>query len=291
MTITHWQGLEEFIQVVECGSFTAAANALDISTSNISRQIHQLELRLGMVLLKRTTRSIKLTDAGHQFYQSTKAIRQEVIDATKHLQGLQEKPKGLIKLTGAGDFVSKQVAPVLVKFLQKYPEVEIAIDFNNRNVNLIEEGFDLAIRFGRLQDSSLIARPLKNRELSLVASPKYIAANNSLKHPTDLAHHNCLVAVTNRWRFNIDEKITEIKVKGNWRSNNGEAIIQACLAGLGIAYLAKDLVQDYVDNNELVYLLDDFQANDNATWLIYPRKDLIPYRVRLLIDYLQEHFS
>ncbi|SFD60219.1 LysR family transcriptional regulator [Pseudoalteromonas denitrificans] len=285
-----WQGLEEFIQVVEQGSFTNAAKIMDVSTSHISRQINQLEKRLGTILIKRTTRKISLTDAGRQYFISLKNIRQELIEATDHLQGTQQVPKGLIRLTGAGDFVADQVAPILAQFMKKYPEVEIEINFSGRNVNLIEEGFDLAIRFGRMQDSSLIARPLTTRFMSLVATPDYLEQHGIPKVPEDLLHHNCLMAITNRWRFNINDEIKEIKVHGNWRSNHAGAILQACFSDLGIAHLAKDLVQKYIDNKQLVYVLDDYQVSDNATWLVYPRKDLIPHRVRLLIDFLLAHF-
>lgn len=281
-----WQGLEEFIQVIEQGSFTKAARAMDLSTSHISRQINQLENRLGVVLIKRTTRKINLTDAGHEYSISLKKIRQELIEATNNLQGRQQAPKGLIRLTGAGSFVSQQIAPLLAEFIKLYPEVCIEIDFSDRNVNLIEEGFDLAVRFGRLHDSNLIARPLTTRYMSLVATPNYLEKQEEPVVPSDLTNHNCLIAMKNRWRFKINNKIEEIKVQGNWKSNNGDAILQACLADLGIAHLAKDLVQPFIDNKQLVYLLEAYQVNDNATWLIYPRKDLIPYRVRLLIDFL-----
>ena len=286
-----WQGLEEFFQVVEQGSFTKAAQALDVSTSHISRQLTQLESRLGTRLINRTTRKISLTDAGHQYIISLKNIRQALNDATDHLQGTQQAPQGLIRITGAGDFVSKQVSPVLAQFMKRYPQVSIEMNFSARNVNLIEEGVDLAIRFGRMQDSNLIARPLCTRYMSLVATPSYLNDHGIPTTPDDLLQHNCLVAITNRWRFNIEGKIKEVKVQGNWRSNNPDAIKQACLTDLGIAYLAKDLVQLQVDSGQLVYLLDDYQVNDNANWLVYPKKDLIPHRVRLLIDFLLVHFN
>jgi len=286
-----WQGLEEFIQVVEQGSFTNAAKVLDVSTSHISRQLTQLETRLGTRLINRTTRKISLTDAGHQYIITLKNIRQALNDATDHLQGTQQAPKGLIKLTGAGDFVSKQIAPLLAKFIKRYPQVSIEINFSGRNVNLIEEGVDLAIRFGRMQDSSLIARPLYTRHMSLVATPDYIEKHGSPITPEALINHNCLMAITNRWRFKIGSRVKEIKVQGNWRSNNTDAIKAACLADLGIAHLAKDLVQPEIDTGKLIYILDEFQVDDNANWLVYPKKDLIPHRVRLLIDFLLEHFN
>jgi len=286
-----WQGLEEFFQVVEQGSFTKAAKSLDVSTSHISRQLTQLESRLGTRLINRTTRKITLTDAGHQYSVSLKQIRQALNDATDHVQGTQQAPKGLIRLTGAGDFVANQIAPLLAQFIKQYPQVKIEIDFSGRNVNLIEEGFDLAIRFGRMQDSNLIARPLTTRHMSLVATQAYLDEFGTLTSPDDLQQHNCLTAITNRWRFSIDGKIKEVKVHGNWKSNNADAVKQACLADLGIAHLAKDLIQPLVDSGQLVYLLDDYQVSDNATWLVYPKKDLIPHRVRLLLDFLLQHFK
>lgn len=286
-----WQGLEEFIQVVEQGSFTKAGKILDLSTSHISRQITQLETRLGTRLINRTTRKISLTDAGHQYIISLKKIRQALNDATEHLQGTQQAPQGLIRLTGAGDFVANQIAPILVQFIKHHPLINIEISFNDRNVNLIEEGFDLAIRFGRMQDSNLIARPLCTRHMSLVATPNYLNKFGKPKSPEQLINHNCLTAVTNRWRFEVDGKIKEIKVQGNWRSNNSDAIKQACCADLGIAHLAKDLVQSEVNKGQLIYLLDEFQVSDNKTWLVYPKKDLIAHRVRLLIDFLLEKLN
>ncbi|WP_022941371.1 LysR family transcriptional regulator [Psychromonas hadalis] len=285
-----WQGLEEFMQVAEQGSFTKAANELDVSTSHISRQLTQLESRLGTRLVNRTTRKISLTDAGHQYAVSLKNIHQALFDATDQLQGTQSAPKGLIRLSGAGDFVANKIAPLLAQFINKHPQVKIEINFSGRNVNLMEEGFDLAIRFGRMQDSSLIARPLCTRHMSLVATKHYLQQYGTPQIPDDLQKHNCLMAITNRWRFNINGKIKEIKVQGNWRSNDADAVKQACLADLGIAHLAKDLIQPQIDNGQLIYLLDEYQVSDNATWLVYPKKDLIPHRVRLLIDFLLAEF-
>ncbi|MDK1289541.1 LysR family transcriptional regulator [Pseudoalteromonas umbrosa] len=281
-----WQGLDIFLAVVEHGSFSKAADALDVSTSHVSRQIQQLESRLGTVLLQRTTRSIKLTEEGLAYAAKLKDIQHALIDANNELQGVQHIPKGPIRITGAGDFVANRVAPVIVQFCQLYPEVDVHLDFNARNVDLIEDGFDLAIRFGRLQDSRLIARKLSTRYMKLLASPDYLATAPPLRSPQDLSQHNCLIAISNRWRFLGDEGIDEIKVSGNWRSNNPQAILHACRSGLGIAHLAEDIAEQSLASGELVSLLDEHQVNDNASWLVYPRKDLMPLRVRLLIDFL-----
>ena len=286
-----WQGLDEFLHVVEYGSFTQAAKAMDVSTSHISRQVQQLENRLGSLLFQRTTRRISLTDAGREYAVKLKAIKQELIDANNQLQGEQRKPKGLIRISGAGEFVAANVAPRIVEFVKRYPEVEIDMDFNNRNVDLVEEGFDLAIRFGRMQDSNLIARLLSPRIMTLVASPEYLQQHQAPSDPFQLAEHNCLIAISKRWRFNFAGDIKEVKVSSNWRSNHPKALLNATLAGLGIAHLASDIVQPYVQQGQLVTLLDEFQVTDNASWLVYPRKDLMPYRVRLLIEYLLTSFK
>jgi DNA-binding transcriptional LysR family regulator len=277
--------------VVENGSFSKAAERLDVSTSYVSRQIQQLEQRLGTVLIQRTTRTQNLTDAGRQYAAKLKVIQQELVDATNQVQGVQNTPKGLIRIAGAGDFVANQVAPRIAEFLQRYPEVEIDLDFNNRNVDLIEEGFDLAVRFGQLQDSNLIARKLHQRPMTWVVSPEYLEKHGAIAHPYELQNHNCLTGIHGRWRFMICEQLEELKVSGNWRSNNAYALINACRTGLGVAHLAKDIAQPYVDSGQLMYILEPFQVNDGATWLVYPRKDLMPYRVRLLIEHLLDSFT
>ncbi|MBQ4838316.1 LysR family transcriptional regulator [Pseudoalteromonas luteoviolacea] len=286
-----WQGLDIFLAVVEHSSFSKAASALDVSTSHVSRQIQQLETRLGTVLLQRTTRSIKLTEEGLAYANKLKVIQQELLDANNELQGVQHTPKGPIKITGAGDFMANRVAPVIAKFCKLYPKVRVHIDFNARNVDLVEDGFDLAIRFGRLQDSRLIARKLSTRYMKLLASPEYLNDAPPLEKPRDLSQHNCLIAISNRWRFLGDNGIDEVKVAGSWRSNNPQAILHACKSGLGIAHLAQDIAEHSIASGELISLLDDHQVTDNATWLVYPRKDLMPLRVRLLIDFLLKHVS
>lgn len=287
----NWQGINEFLAVVDRGSFTQAAKVLDVSTSHISRSVSQLESRLGVALLKRTTRSLNLTEAGQQYAASLHSIQSAMEEANLALQGEQQEPKGKIKISCAGDFASKQIAPKLAQFCQRYSHVSITMDFNNRNVDLIAEGVDLAIRFGRMADSNLIARPLSTRVMTLVASPEYLARFPAPSHPEQLIEHNCLIAVTNRWRFNMGDNIKEFKVAGRWRSNNGEALLQACLSGLGIAHLAYDIVGDYIESGKLVSLLDSYQVADNASWLVYPNRDLMPLRVRLLIDFLIEEFK
>ncbi|QTH70203.1 LysR family transcriptional regulator [Pseudoalteromonas xiamenensis] len=286
-----WQDIEIFLAIVEHGTLSRAAEALDCSTSFISRHLKQMESRLGTALFQRSTRNVKLTAAGAEYAKRLKAISLELQNATALLQGAQQEIKGPIRITGAGDFVSNQVSPVLALFAKAHPEVSIELDFNNRNVDLIEEGFDLAIRFGRLQDSSLIARKLSDRVMTLVATPEYIASHPQLNHPDDLLEHECLVAINPKWRFVENNEPFEVKVAGRWRSNHPQAILHACLNSVGIAHLAQDIAGSYVANGQLHYLLEEYQIKDNASWLVYPRKDFMPYRVKCLIDFLLAHFN
>ncbi len=285
-----WQGLAEFLAVVEKGSFTSAAKSLDVSVSHISRHVASLESRLGCSLLNRSTRKVALTDEGRMYATQLSAIRDALEDATVRMQGHAQEPQGLIRISGAGGFVANQVAPSIADFLTRYPKVSIEMDFNNRNVDLVEEGYDLAIRFGRLKDSNLIAKPLVNRPMCVVASPAYLQKSSPITAPEHLSQHNCLVAVNNRWRFKLGHTIQDVKVSGNWRSNHADAIIHAAIKGLGVAYLAEDLIQQHLATRTLVEVLAQYRVSDNATWLVYPRRDLMPHRVRLLINHLSDDF-
>lgn len=286
-----WQDIEIFLAIVEHGSLSRAADSLDCSTSHISRHLKQLESRLGTALFMRSTRQVKLTPAGINYATRLKSIAIELQNATAMVQGEQQEIKGPIRISGAGDFVANHVSPVLAEFAALHPDVNIELDFNNRVVDLIEEGFDFAIRFGRLQDSNLIARKLCDRTMTLVASPSYLKSHPSIHTPLDLNEHQCLVAINPKWRFNDQGKLLEIKVSGRWRSNHPQAIVNACIAGIGLAYLAEDIAHPYVQQGRLVYVLPQYQIKDNASWLVYPRKDFIPYRVKALIEFLIGRFS
>lgn len=285
-----WVGLEEFFQVIEQGSFTAAAKVMNVSTSHVSRHVGQLEKRLGVILIQRSTRKISLTDAGHQYFANLETSRHELTLANDQIQGNQKIPKGPITISTAGNYAAQIIAPVIAKFTKQYPAVSIHMDFTYRNVNLIEEGIDIAIRFGPMKDSKLIARKLVERTMVLAASQAYVDQRGEPISPYELSRHNCLTSFTNKWRFQFEEKIKEIKVDGNWSSNNDDAVLSACREGLGIAYVAKDMIENDIKEGRLQYILYDYRTDNNPTWLVYPRKDLMPLRVRMFIDYLLESF-
>lgn len=289
--MSNWEGIEEFIAVVDEGGFSAAARKLGVSTSHVSRQVAALEQRLQANLLKRTTRKVTVTPSGVLYYQSCKELSEGLLNANQALQGIQTSPKGLIRITGAGEFFSRQVAPVLADFALLYPAIQLELDVTSRTVDLIEERYDLAIRVGKLKDSSLIARKLIDHRMLICASPDYLKQHGTPKTPQDLKQHNCLLTLSNRWRFLFPTGIREIKVNGSWRCSSGIAQVEAACKGLGLTYLSDVLTKEKCMNGQLVSVLESYTVKDISSWLIYPQRDYQPTRVQLLIEHLLKYFQ
>jgi len=286
--INEQQGLREFIAVVEQGSFTAAAQALDVSTSFVSRQVGRLEDRLGARLLNRTTRSQTLTELGQTYYQRSRDILDELERLESDMADLQEKPKGLVRVTAAGLYAERFVAPAIAEFMQRYPEVSVELNTAMQVVDIVAEGYDLAVRMSALDDSSLVARKVVDRRVSVAGSPAYFAQHGRPKTPDDLRRHNCLQLGAMEWRFAWPDSVRSVRVRGNWTSDNASAITAAAIRGIGLARLAHYYFDDAVARGELELVLEDYEPQDSATWLIYPNREYLPTRVRYLVDFLAE---
>lgn len=286
-----WEGIEEFVTVVECGTFSAAARRLGVSTSFVSRQISGLEERMGTQLVKRTTRKMNLTAEGEAYFQRCAELMNGVREANTLLMEGQTTPRGLIRITAAGLFAERQLAPLLADFMEIYPEVQIEVDFNPRNMDMIEGGFDLAIRYGTLKDSTLTARKLTSRRLSICGSPSYFEKHGHPKTPSELKDHNCLVGNTNHWRLKFPDGIREIAVEGRWHCNSGIALVEVACRGLGLTYLPEYFTKEKLDSGELLTTLDDYAVPDMATWLVYPNRQFLPTKTRLLIDFITNCFN
>lgn len=289
--MNNWEGIEEFIATIETGSFSAAGKRLNVSTSHVSRQVTALEKRLGVQLIKRTTRKMNLTESGQQYYRQCSELCNALKEANETLQGGLSKPKGLIRITAAGRFVEKKIVPLLADYMLMYPEVEVHVDFNSQYVDMIEDGYDLAIRYGYLKDSSLIARKLTGRTLSICGSPSYLAKHGAPKTPDDLKKHNCLVGNTQHWRLQFPDGVRDIRIDGTWKSNAGEALVEAAVKGIGLVYISEFYTKEYLDQGELVRVMDDFAVKDMGTWLVYPNREFLPTKVRLLVELLTNHFA
>ncbi|MDR5884600.1 LysR family transcriptional regulator [Vreelandella janggokensis] len=286
-----WDRIEAFIEVVRLESFSAAARHLKVSTSHTSRLVSQLENQLGVQLLYRTTRQIRLTDAGSIYVEHCRHLFDGLRDAEQVLSEQQGKPHGVLKLTSATTFGERYIAPLVNDFQCLHPQLDVQMHFTNRPVELIDEGFDIAIRMGVLKDSSMIARRLCKRREYIVGSQAYFRQATRPHTLGELSQHRCLVGSRPNWLFEVNGQRREVKVNGCWQANSGPALLDATLKGLGIAQLPDYYVAPYLASGELVAVLEPFQHHDTGVWAVYPRHRHLSPKIRQLVDYLVEHID
>lgn len=281
-----WQGVSEFVAVAELENFTRAAEQLKLSTAQVSRQVSQLEERLSVKLLYRTTRKVTLTDEGRVFYQHCRAVLDGLQNAEDAVQNLQNKPKGKLKMTASVTYGERVILPLVSKFIKRYPEVSVEVYLTNKRVDVVDESYDLAIRIGELKDSNLMARKLSKRSSYICASPEYIKNYGEPHSLSELSRHNCLRGTMEHWRFTVEGKEKSIKVSGNIRYNSGYALTQAALEGIGIVQLPDYYTHAYLKQGLLVPVLEHYRIPEEAIWAVYPQNRFLSPKVRALIDYL-----
>ncbi|WP_299017652.1 LysR substrate-binding domain-containing protein [uncultured Photobacterium sp.] len=284
----NWEGVSEFVAVAEAESFTAASKKLGISTAQVSRQISALETRLAAKLFYRTTRKVSVTEVGRIYYQHCRQVLDGLEEAERAISNLQSTPRGLLKVTAPVTYGEGTIAPLLNDFMMQYPELEVQLLLSNKKVDLIDEGFDLAIRLGKLEDSSMMAKRLGSRTQYVCASEKYLAAQGVPHSLSELDQHNCLQGTLDYWRFQEGGKPRNIRVKGNLRCNSGHALTDAALKGVGIVQLPDYYVQQYIDSGQLIPVLSQFTEKDDGIWALYPHNRHLSPKVRMLVDYLGE---
>lgn len=285
------RGVREFVAVVEQGGFTAAAEALDVSTSFVSRQVQRLENEIGTRLLNRTTRSVTLTDLGRTYYDRSRDILDQFAQLESDMADLQLKPKGLVRVTAAGLYAERFVAPAIAEFTQRYPEVEVELDTRMRVVDIVAEGYDLAVRLSALDDSSLIARKVVDRRVVVAGSPDYFKKRGRPRTPEDLRGHNCLQLTNMAWRFAWPDAVRSVRVRGTWASDSGRALVAAAVKGVGLVRLTRYYLDQELECGDLELVLEEYEPQDTATWLIYPNREHLPTRVRYLVDFLVERLK
>ncbi|HOV58287.1 MAG TPA: LysR family transcriptional regulator [Rhodanobacteraceae bacterium] len=288
------QAMQLFARVVETGSYTAAAEQLEISRALASKLVQALEDQLGVRLLHRTTRRLSLTEAGQNYYQRVAEILAQLAEAEAEAAELQLEPRGRLRVSAPMSFSILHLGAALADFQRKYPRVELELNLNDRVVDLVEDGFDLAIRIGRLADSSLVARRLAGSQIVAVAAPAYLAWHGMPSHPDDLAHHNCLDYTLSprrdEWQFARGEERVNVRVRGNLHVNNGDMIALAAAQGLGVALSPAFIVHDALRRGDLVRVLPEWQLPDIGVYAVYPAGRSLPAKTRSLIDFLAERF-
>ncbi len=288
-------GFAVFTKVVETGGFSAAARELNMSKSAVSKHIAKLEDRLGVRLLNRTTRKLSPTEVGTTFYERALRIVQDVEETEQAASALHTEPRGTLRLNVPMSFGYLHVAPALAEFTDRYPDIRIDMDLNDRVVNLLDEGYDIAIRIARLPDSTLTARKLAPFRLAICASPQYWKKNGIPTCPEDLRDHNCLIYSyllnENIWPFQGPDGEIAVKVSGNLRANNGDALRAAALEGAGVFLGPTFIVNDDFRTNRLQPILTDFMKTDLAIYAVYPHNRYLSAKVRAFVDFLAERYG
>lgn len=288
--------IEAFVTVVEAGSFSAAAERLDAAKSAVSRRISSLESRLGVKLLNRTTRRLSLTDNGRAFYERAGRILADLHEAEQSVSDADSRLRGRIRLAAPLSFGLGHLAPAIIAFAKRHPEVRIDLDLNDRQVDIVNEGFDMAVRIGRLTDSSLIARRLCPIRLVAVASPDYLSANPPPLTPQQLSEHQGL-RYTNTprqqfWRF-TDSNGNDIvpDIPDRLTANNGKILADAAANGLGVTVQPTFIVHPYLQDGRLQQLLTDYPLHSEAMYAVFPPGRYMSRRVRVFADFLAQRFG
>lgn len=288
--------LEAFTAVVESGTFSAAGERLGIAKSVVSRRISQLEQRLGSQLLHRTTRRLSLSDAGKNFYQRAIQILSDLNEAEQSVAEETSDLRGLLKLAAPLSFGLTHLSSCIFDFLSEHPAIELNMDLNDRNVNLVEEGFDMAVRIGELEDSTLVARRLGTMRQVTCASPSYLQQHGKPEHPDDLQQHIGLqynnISYKRQWSYKTAKGKTIIaQPQIRIRANNGEALAAAAVAGMGITKGPTFILGSLIKAGKLLTILDEYQSPPMGIYAVYPPGRLLPRRIQVFSDFLAGRFG
>jgi len=291
-----FENLQTFIKVVDFGTISAAAERMGIAKSAVSRRISELERHLGVQLFRRTTRQLNLTDSGKSFYDRAIRIITDLEEAELAVSQQHGELAGVIKIAAPLSFGLLHLAPAFTDFMKLHPKVQLDLDFNDRHIDILQEGFDLAIRVTRLSDSSFIARRLATIHHMVCASPEYLKLYGTPQTPDALQHHRCLsysnIQDSNLWHYQDQNDIHgQVKVPVVLSANNGDFLRQAATTGLGIILEPTFIIYDAIDKGQLVPLLTDCQWPIIDAYAIYPHTRHLSQRVRALVDFLVQRFE
>lgn len=288
--------IESFVSVAARGSLTAAANAEGVAPAVIGRRIDALEERLGVKLLVRTTRKISLTHEGSAFLEDCQRLLADLANAEASVSAGGVKASGYLRVTAPAGFGRRHVAPLVPRFIEQHPDVNVSLNLSDRVVDIVNESYDCAVRVGDLPDSSLISVRMADNRRLCVATPAYLKRAGTPKHPNELLRHQCLTlssdaSQTRGWAFVVDGAVTHLRPSGRLDCSDGQVLHDWCLAGLGLAWRSTWEVEQEVSSGKLVSVLDDFAAPPNGIYAVFPHAKHLPLRVRLWIDFLKHSYG
>lgn len=281
--------MQTFVRVAEAGSFTAVASQMNVARSAVTRQIAALEARLGVKLMARSTRRLSLTSEGATYLEQCREILDRIDAAEGELAAEEQTLRGVIRTTVPLAFGLLHLTPLILEFAQAHPEIHIDVDFNDRRVNLIEEGMDLGLRITEQLPETTVARRLTSCRFVVVASPEYLRRHGEPRHPDELARHACFtysLASRGGWPFLIDGATHSVEIHGQLTTNNGNVLLEAAQRGMGIAYQPTFIVADAIRAGRLVPILTAFPTPRLEMYAVFPGHRFVPRRVRAFVDFL-----
>lgn len=285
------EGVKEFLQVVESGSFSKASEKLGLSVAQVSRLVTQLEKKLGVRLLYRSTRKISLTEEGELYYQKSKQSMGLLENVELEIGRKVFEPSGTLKINLSGWFQEVFMIPILIDFMGKYPDLEVSVTLTDNMVNVIEGGYDVMICAGELADSSVVAKKMASIRFCVVGSKEYFDHHPVPMTLEDLSQHNCLSGMSADWCLSSKGRLFHHPVSGNWKSDNAHAILAAVQKNLGLGHLPVIGVMEALDKGALIEVMPDYTRKGLPVWAVYPNRNHISAKVRFFIDHLAELFD
>lgn len=288
-----FDGITEFVAVADCLSFTKAAKELNVSAAHVSRKIHFLESKLKVKLFYRSTRKVSLTTEGSLFYKHASQLVTNLENAENEIFNLNNTPKGLIKITAPVTLGEEYILPMLNNFIKENFDMQSKAYLTNNNIDIISEGYDLAIRIGKLPDSNLIAIKIGSRANYVCASPNYLKKFGHPVHFQDIKKHQCLQSNVNLnyWLFYENRQEQKVKLHSHIIYNSGKAILDAAIKGLGLCRLPSYYLNEYIHKHKLIRVLKQYETPSETIWALYPNRTNLPIKVSKFVSYLKVNFK
>jgi DNA-binding transcriptional LysR family regulator len=289
------QEMQSFVAVAEAGSFVGAADSIGLSKAALSRHVAELEERLGVRLMQRTTRRLSLTEEGQRFLVRSKELLAAIEEAEAEVSSTSAEPSGLLRVNAGLTFGTRHLASLWGPFLERYPKVALEVTLTDRIVDLVEEGYDLAVRITNLPSSGLVSRTLASTRMVLCASPRYVAEHGAPMQPSDLLEHQVIAysyfATRDEWHFTGPRGDESVRIRPRMHSNNGDTCRAVALEHQGVVLQPDFLVGDDLRRGTLVELMPEFRANSIGIHAVFPSRKHLPLKVRRLVDFLVEAFK